>query len=113
MVKYTPNLDTVFGALADPTRRAIVARLATGSLTVGELAEPFDMSLPAVSKHLAVLDDAGLIERVRRGRSIECVLAPDRLKAAADWFGDYEKFWTDRLDALERVIRQNRRRKSR
>lgn len=112
MVKQSAQLNDVFAALADPTRRAILARLAGGRLTVGELAEPFDMSLPAVSKHLRVLDSAGLVSRVRRGRTIECELRPAQLRAAADWLHDYEKFWNERLDALEGVIRRHRRRKS-
>lgn len=111
MVKQE-NLDAVFSALADPTRRAIVAQLARGPRSVGELAEPFDMSLPAVSKHLDVLERAGLLERRREGRTIACALKPARLKPAADWIGDYERFWNERLDTLERVIKQRRRRKT-
>jgi len=110
MVENKHHLDAVFAALSDGTRRAIVARLARGPHTVGELAEPFDMSLAAVSKHLNVLERAGLLDRVRRGRSIECVLRPRALKNAADWIGDYERFWNERLDSLERVIRKHRRR---
>ena len=110
MVKSEAQLDAVFSALSDPTRRAIVARLASGSRTVGELAEPLPMSLPAVSKHLDVLERAGLIDRRRLGRSIECVLQPQRLKPALDWIGDYQRFWNERLDAMEAVIKQRRRR---
>lgn len=110
MVKSDPSLDGLFQALADPTRRAILARLARGTSTVGELAEPFAMSLPAVSKHLLVLERAGLIDRRRAGRTIECVLRAERLKPASDWIGDYARFWSDRLDALEKVVKQRRRR---
>ncbi len=112
MVKSERQLDALFGALSDPTRRAIVARLASGPCTVGELAAPFDMSLAAVSKHLQVLGRAGLVERVRRGRSIECVLQPQRLKPAADWITDYERFWRERLAALEKVVKEHKRRSS-
>lgn len=112
MVEGHSNLDELFAALADPTRRGIVARLADGPLTVGELAEPYDMSLAGVSKHVNVLDKAGLIRRRRRGRYIECALVPKRLKTVADWIGDYERFWNERLDKLEEVIEEHRRRKS-
>ena len=112
MVECSPALDSIFAALADPTRREIVTRLAAGPRTVGELAQPFDMSLAAVSKHVRVLDDAGLIERSRRGRYTECALNPLRLKQVSDWVGDYEKFWKRRLDKLEQVIDEHRRSKS-
>lgn len=112
MVESNSNLDGLFAALADPTRRGIVARLANGPLTVGELAEPIDMSLAAVSKHVAVLDRAGLVRRSRRGRYIECALQPGRLKLVSDWVGDYEQFWNDRLDELEIVIEEHRRSRS-
>lgn len=106
------ELDSLLGALADPTRRAIVARLAHGPRTVGDLAAPFDMSLAAISKHVHVLDRAGLVSRTRRGRSVECRLEPQRLRAVADWINDYEKFWNERLDELEAVIRKNRKKSS-
>ena len=96
MVEKKRHLDELFMALADPTRRAIVARLAAGSLTVGELAEPFEMSLAAVSKHLQVLDCAGLVDRHRQGRPIVCTLNPVELKTMSDWVGDYEGFWNER-----------------
>ena len=102
------QLDSAFGALADPTRRAIVATLAKGPKTVGELARPFDMSLAAVSKHVHVLDRAGLVRRVKQGRSIECSLQPARLRAMAEWCTDYERFWTERLAALENAIKEKR-----
>ena len=112
MVENKRNLNSVFSALADPTRREIVARLARGPCTVGELAEPFDMSLAAVSKHVHVLERAELVDRNRRGRSVECSLNALSLKNAADWIGDYEKFWTDRLGEPEKVIKEYRRSKS-
>jgi DNA-binding transcriptional ArsR family regulator len=106
------HLDSLFASLADPTRRAIVARLAAAPLTVGEIAAPFDMSLAAVSKHIHVLDHAGIILRKREGRSIRCELQADRLKPVADWIGKYEHFWNERLDKLEQVIKENKRKKS-
>jgi DNA-binding transcriptional ArsR family regulator len=112
MVELDRRLDSLFGALSDPTRRAIVARLARGPTSVTELAEPFEMSLAAVSKHLQVLDRAGLVERTRQGRSIQCSLQPAQLKTVADWITDYERFWTARLAALEQVIKNKRHRSS-
>ena len=96
-------LSQTFSALADPTRRAIMARLATGAATVGELAGPFDMSLPAVSRHLKVLTEAGLIERHTEAQWRRCELRGEGLRAAADWIDHYRKFWEasfDRLDAF-------------
>ena len=97
----------VFAALADPTRRAILARLAHGQATVNELAEPFELSLPAVSKHLKVLERAGLISRGREAQWRPCRLEAASLRPAADWVDDYRQFWDisfDRLDAhLNRV----------
>lgn len=106
------SLDSLFSALADPTRRAIVASLSAGPKTVGELAEPFDLSFAAVSKHVQVLGQAGLIAKRRHGRSIECALQPERLRPLATWIGDYERFWNERLDELESVIRDTKRRTS-
>lgn len=97
-------LSQTFSALADPTRRAILARLATGGMTVGELAEPFDMSLPAVSRHLKVLTDAGLIERHTEGQWRRCELRAEGLRAAADWIEFYRRFWQDQLDKLEAFL---------
>ncbi len=97
------QLSTVFAALADPTRRAILARLATGEATVGELAAPFDMSQPAVSRHLKVLEHAGLISRTQRATARLSHLEAEPLKAAVGWLADYREYWTeshDRLDAL-------------
>jgi DNA-binding transcriptional ArsR family regulator len=108
MVDLQPTpLDVLFNALSDPTRRALVATLARGPRTVGELAEPFDLTLAAVSKHLKVLGRAGLVEQRRHGRKVECALRPERLRPIADWVTDYETFWSDRLAALDRVVRED------
>ncbi len=93
-------MDATFGALADPTRRAILARLAIGEATVSELAQPFEMSLPAVSKHLGVLEDAGLLMRAKDGRIRRCSLLAGPMREASDWISDYRRFWEDRFDAL-------------
>lgn len=95
-----PVSDT-FAAVANPTRRRILDRLAGGEATVNELAAPFDMTLPAVSKHIAVLERAGLIERRRHGTSRPCVLARQRLREAMDWAASIEAEWEQRLDRLE------------
>jgi DNA-binding transcriptional ArsR family regulator len=94
-------LSQTFSALADPTRRAILARLVLGETTVGELAEPFDMSLPAISKHLKVLEGAGLISRSREAQFRPCRLEPDALKRVDAWLEDYRRMWEQRLDRLE------------
>lgn len=98
-----PLSQTMF-ALADPTRRAILARLSTGEATVNELAAPFDMSLPAVSKHLKVLERANLITRSRTAQWRPCRLEPEPLKAVDGWLGDYRKLWEHRLDRLENYL---------
>jgi len=101
MVKYrASSLDHTFSALSDPTRRAILARLAQGGATVSELARPFDMSLPAVSKHLRVLENAGLMSRRREGRTHHCRLAVEPLQGAADWLEFYRSFWETKLESL-------------
>jgi len=103
MVLYampTDALSAKFAALADPTRRAILARLALGETSVGELAEPFDMSLPAVSKHLKVLEKAGLIHRGREAQWRPCRLKPEALKAVDGWLETYRRLWEERLDRL-------------
>jgi DNA-binding transcriptional ArsR family regulator len=97
-------LDATFGALSDPTRRAILARLARGEATVTELAAPFDVSLPAVSKHLRVLESAGLLRREIDGRIHRCRLAPRPMKDAAAWIETYRVFWEGQLDALANYL---------
>ena len=100
------QLDATFAALADPTRRAILARLASGETSVTELAQPFAMSLPAVSKHLKVLERAGLIERGREAQWRPCRLKADRLKEASDWVGNYRRFWEESFDRLDDYLRE-------
>jgi DNA-binding transcriptional ArsR family regulator len=99
------RLDTVFHALGDPTRRQMLHHLASGERTVGELAEPFAMSLAAASKHIKALEQAGLIRREVRGRTHLCRLEPGPLASAHEWLGFYERFWSGRLDVLERLLR--------
>jgi DNA-binding transcriptional ArsR family regulator len=95
------HLTTTFSALADPTRRAILARLSAGEATVSELAEPFAMSLPAVSRHLKVLERAGLIARGREAQWRPCRLEAGPLKEATDWLDDYRRFWEESFDRLD------------
>jgi len=99
-------LDLAFSALADPSRRAIVARLADSELTVGEIARPLPMSLPAVSKHLAILERAGLVARRREGRVHHLRLVPGGLSPAEDWIARHRAFWESRFDALEKYLRE-------
>jgi DNA-binding transcriptional ArsR family regulator len=102
------QLDGVFAALADPTRRAMVAELARhASRTAGELAAPHTISLPAVSKHLTVLERAGLIHRERRGRHQVCSLNPQAMRYAADWLETHQRFWAERLDSLDAFLKEN------
>jgi DNA-binding transcriptional ArsR family regulator len=100
------DLNTTFGALADPTRRAILARLSRGEASVLELAEPFDMSQPAISKHLKVLERAGLIVRGRDAQRRPCRLDPRRLKQAADWIGTYRQFWEESYNRLDDYLHE-------
>lgn len=100
------RLDSVFQALSDPTRRGMLARLALGEKTVGELAEPFAMSFAGASKHVKVLEEAGLIRREVRGRTHICTLEAGPLASADQWLRHYEQFWTSRLDTLERLLRE-------
>jgi DNA-binding transcriptional ArsR family regulator len=99
-------LSTTFAALADPTRRAILARVSSGEASVGELAAPFDMSLPAISKHLKVLERAGLIVRGRQAQWRPCRLKADPLKEAARWIDEYRDHWEHRLDHLDDYLRE-------
>ena len=106
MVEHdSQTLDTIFHALGDATRRAMLGELASGERTVGELAQPFAMSLAAASKHIKVLEQAGLVHRDVRGRTHVCSLDPAPLMSADQWIGMYRRFWTDRLDTLERILR--------
>ena len=98
------RLDATFAALADPTRRAILARLASGETSVTELAEPFQMSLPAVTKHLKVLERAGLISRGRQAQWRPCKLEAQPLRDATGWMEQYRQFWDERLDRLENYL---------
>ena len=100
------QLSSTFAALADPTRRAILARLASGEASVTELAEPFDMSLPAVSKHLKVLEGAGLIARGRDAQWRPCKLEAGPLKQANEWLEAYRRFWEERFDNLDAYLRE-------
>ena len=109
----TDPLSVTFAALADPTRRAILARLASGEATVTELAEPFDMSLPGISKHLKVLQRAGLVEQGRQAQWRPCRLQPGPLRGVADWVGEYRRHWEasyERLDAYLRELQDEQQR---
>ena len=100
------QLSATFAALADPTRRAILARLARGEATVGELAAPFDLSLPAISKHLKVLQRAGLIEQGRQAQWRPCRLTAEPLRDVADWIGQYKRHWEERFDRIDVYLRE-------
>jgi len=104
MQQASSNLDQVFFALSDGTRRAILSRLTEGSTTIGELAKPFEMSSPAISRHMKVLEKAGLIERRITGRQHHCTLATGALKTAEDWISFHRKFWESRLVALQDLL---------
>jgi len=106
------QLDTVFHALGDATRRQMLRELTRGERTVSQLAEPFTISLAAASKHIKALENAGLIRREVRGRTHLCRLAPGPLASAHQWLSFYERFWIDRLDALERLLHAEDARKS-
>jgi DNA-binding transcriptional ArsR family regulator len=104
MVRVADRLDRTFGALADPTRRAILARLARGEASVTELAEPFEMSLPAVSKHLKVLERAGLVSRGRERQWRPARLRATPIKEVAEWTDRYRRFWDERYDRLDEYL---------
>lgn len=108
MVKYQSALDVTFAALSDPTRRSILARLARGESSVTELAEPHDMSLPAISKHLHVLEDAGLLKREKDGRIHRCQLNARPMKQAANWIARYERFWEGQFDSLAKYLNETK-----
>lgn len=109
---FAPELDTVFHALGDATRRRMLGELAGGERTVSQLAEPFAMSLAAASKHIKALESAGLIRREVRGRTHFCRLEPGPLASAYEWLAFYERFWSGRLDILERLLREDDARKA-
>ena len=100
----TDQLSTTFAALADPTRRAILSRLAEGEASVTELARPFDLSLPGISKHLKVLQHAGLVRQSRKAQWRPCRLDGARLKEAADWVGEYRQFWEESFERLDEYL---------
>jgi DNA-binding transcriptional ArsR family regulator len=108
MVKYgTSHLDRTFGALAHPIRRAVLARLARGEASVAELAKPHRVSAPAMTKHLRVLEEAGLMARQKSGRVHHCRLVGSRMKAAEQWLERHRTFWAERLDALDRYLKDH------
>jgi DNA-binding transcriptional ArsR family regulator len=109
MVKYQAcGLDRTFAALADGTRRALLARLAgEPSVSVSELARPFEMSLPAILKHLGVLSDAGLITRTKTGRIVACALSAAPMEEAVDWLNRYQRFWSEQLDRLATFVEED------
>jgi len=106
MQTQTDPLSTTFAALADPTRRAILARLAKGEATVTQLAAPFDMSLPAISKHLKVLQRAGLVEQGRQAQWRPCSLKPEPLRDASEWIGQSRRHWEESLERLDSYLRE-------
>lgn len=108
----SPQLNSVFHALGDATRRSMLRELADGERTVGELAQPFAISLAAASKHIKALEGAGLIRREIRGRTHVCRLEPGPLAGASKWLGYYHRFWTDRLGVLEQLLREENMRKT-
>ena len=112
MVEHDSHLDIVFHALSDATRRGMLASLALGEKSLGELAEPYAMSFAGASKHVKVLEGAGLIRREVRGRTHICRLEPGPLASADQWLRHYERFWTGRLDALEQLLREDDGRKA-
>ena len=108
VVNYNQHqLDLAFGALAHPIRRGILARLSTGEATIAELAKPFKVSAPAITKHMRILEEAGLLSRKKQGREHHCRLEQKRMKEAEAWIEDHRKFWNERLDALEHYLKEN------
>ena len=107
MVERISDADLVFRALGDPTRRKMIEALSQREHSVSELAEPFAMTLAGASKHVGILEEAGLLKRERRGRERVCTLNTDPLLAARDWVDRYAGFWSDRLDALEQALKEN------
>jgi DNA-binding transcriptional ArsR family regulator len=109
MVEYSLQLDSVFGSLADPTRRDILQRLRDGEMSVGEIARPYQLTLAAVSKHLKVLETARLVVKRRRGRKQVVQLSPEVLATAESYLRQYEQLWQIRLDALDELLQQEQR----
>jgi DNA-binding transcriptional ArsR family regulator len=107
MVNYSVELNNTFSALSDPTRRAIISKLAKGDMPIMELASPFDMSLPAVSKHIRVLEKGGLLIRRKQGRVHYCRLNAKPLRDAAKWLAFYQQFWDAKLDSLANFLEEN------
>ena len=107
MVYYSATLDDTFSALADPTRRAIISKLAKGEASIMEIASPFNMSLPAVSKHIRALEKAGLVARSKRGRVHYCRLNAKPLRDAAKWLVFYQQFWDAKLDSLATFLEED------
>ena len=105
------QLNDVLGAISHPTRRAIIRRLANGPARFLDIAEPFDVALNAITKHLKLLERAGLIQREKRGREVLISLRPEALRIVADWVHEYERFWTEKLDAFEGYFKQQQRSK--
>jgi DNA-binding transcriptional ArsR family regulator len=106
MQTHHDPLSATFAALSDPTRRAILAQLATGEATVTEIAAPFDLSLPAISKHLKVLQRSGLVEQDRRAQWRPCRITPEPLREVADWVGQYQRLWEERLERFDAYLRE-------
>jgi DNA-binding transcriptional ArsR family regulator len=104
MLNQSPNLDLMFQALADPTRRAMIDRLSRGPASVSELAKPFDMSLPAVVQHLAALENSGLVTSQKVGRVRTCQIAPEALSQAEQWLNERRTLWVNRLDRLGQLL---------
>jgi DNA-binding transcriptional ArsR family regulator len=106
MVNSQRQLDLAFGALAHPIRRGILARLASGEATVAQLAKPHKVSAPAITKHLHILEEAGLLSRRKQGREHHCRLEAEKLRAAENWIEQQRRLWNDRLDSLERYLKE-------
>jgi DNA-binding transcriptional ArsR family regulator len=108
MVNYNQRqLDLAFGALAHPIRRGIIARLSTGEASISELAQPFKVSAPAITRHMKILEEAGLLSRKKLGREHRCRLEQKRMKQAQAWIEAHRKFWNEKLDSLERYLKEN------
>lgn len=108
MVNYSSRqLDLAFGALAHPIRRGILARLSTGEASISELAKPFKVSAPAITKHMKILEEAGLLKRAKQGREHRCKLEAEKLKQVEEWLEQYRTMWNERLDALEKYLKEN------